>query len=125
MKAKEVIQRADRIKPNSFTDEDKLEWLGTLEGRLMADVVLLGPEELEARRLVYPEDMERELLAQWPHDAMYVQWLMAKIDEANGEYNKYQNSMEIYNEYYAKFVHWFVETYEPARHRGEPLDWEG
>lgn len=33
----------------------------------------------------------------------------------NGEYNKYQNSMEQFNAHYGNFVRWFASTYEPAQ----------
>lgn len=125
MKACDAITRADELKPNEFSLERKLEWLGTLEGRLMADVYLMGPAAMAEREFVFPDSLERKLSAPWPHDGMYVQWLMAKIDEANGEYSKYQNSMQIYNEYYGNFVRWFGRNYEPAQwHDERRLPWE-
>lgn len=129
MKLREIIERVDEIKPNAFSSTVKTEWLNALEGRIAADVLLLAPAEIGQLRYSYQEDRETELLVSPPHDDIYVLWLQAKIDEANGEYNKYQNTMQIYNEHYGNFVRWFASTWEPAqgyiseeaRARYEPL----
>ena len=114
MKIQEAIDWADEMKPNAFTSEAKLAWLNALEGRIAADVFLMAPAEIAALRYT-GEDMETELLVAPPHDDIYTLWLQAKIDEANGEYNKYANSMQIYNEHYGNFVRWFAGLYEPAQ----------
>lgn len=114
MKIQEAIDWADEMKPNAFTSEAKLAWLNALEGRIAADVFLMAPAEIAALRYT-EEDMETELLVAPPHDDIYTLWLQAKIDEANGEYNKYANSMQIYNEHYGNFVRWFAGLYEPAQ----------
>ncbi len=113
MKIKDVIAYADEVKPNAFSGAVKVAWLSGLEGRLAAEVFQFAA--LEIANFAYTEeDMETELLVASPHDDIYPLWLCAKIDEANGEYNKYQNTMQIYNEHYDSFVRWFAQTYEPA-----------
>ena len=92
MKIKDAIAWADEVKPNAFTERVKFEWLNALEGKIAADVFLLAPAEVRTLRYVYPEDLETELLVGPPHDDIYTLYLQAKIDEANGEYNKYANS---------------------------------
>lgn len=115
MKIREVIERVDTVKPNAFPTFAKLEWISALEGRIAADVFLMAPVEIRQFRYVYPEDMETELLLEPPHDDIYLLWLQAKIDEENGEYNKYENSMAIYNEHYANFLRWFCQLYDPVQ----------
>lgn len=115
MKVGEVIERVDAVKPNAFDSLAKVEWLNALEGRIAADVLLLAPAELGQLRYRWPEDRDTELLLAPPHDDIYGLWLQAKIDEANGEYNKYQNTMQIYNEHYGNFVRWFAGTWDPAQ----------
>lgn len=115
MKVGDVIERVDAMKPNAFDSLAKVEWLNTLEGRIAADVLLLAPAELGQLRYRWPEDRDTELLLAPPHDDIYGLWLQAKIDEANGEYNKYQNTMQIYNEHYGNFVRWFAGNWDPAQ----------
>lgn len=115
MKLREVIELADDMKPNAFSNRVKVLWLNALEGRIAADVLLLAPEEVRGLSYRYPEDLDTELLITPPHDDLYLLWLQAKIDEANGEYDKYQNTMQIYNEYYGNFLRWFASLYDPAQ----------
>lgn len=115
MTIKQAIDYASEMKPHAFSAETLLGWINALEGRIGLDVFLMSP--LEVRRLLQytKEDMNAVLLVEPPHDDIYTLWLQAKIDEANGEYDKYQNSMQIYNEHYGNFVRWFARFYEPAQ----------
>lgn len=114
MKLREVIDMVDDVKPNAFETATKIAWLNRLEGTLASEVFLLAPAEV--RQLQYTaDDLDTELLVDPPYDDIYVLWLEAKIDEANGEYNKYQNTMQIYNARRADFVAWFCQTWDPAQ----------
>ena len=115
MKLREAIERVDEIKPNAFSSTVKTDWINALEGRIAADVLLLAPAEVKQLRYAYLADQNTELLIDPPHDDIYTLWLAAKIDEANGEYNKYQNTMQIYNEHFGDFVRWFASTWDPAQ----------
>lgn len=115
MKIREVIERVDTIKPNAFPAQAKLDCLNALEGRLAASVFLLAPAEIRRLKYSWPEDKETELLVDAPHDDIYLLWLQAKIDEWNGEYNKYTNTMAIYNEHYGTFLRWFAQLYDPVQ----------
>lgn len=46
------------------------------------------------------------LLAPFPYDAMYVTWLSAKIDYANGDIAKYNNAKVMFDEQYGSFMNW-------------------
>lgn len=114
----EVIARVDEIKPNAFSDEIKVSWLNALEGRIVVDVFQLPRAEAIARHHT-EEDLGQELLVKFPHDDIYEAWLAAKIDFANGEYEKYQNSMAMYNELYEDFVQLIAMRYNPAQRTPE------
>ena len=49
----------------------------------------------------------------------YAPYLEAKIDYANGEYEKYQNSMQMFNSFWGEFLRWFALVYRPADTHGE------
>ena len=111
---KDAIAAADAVKPNAFSEETKFQWLRRLEGRLQAEVFLMAPAQIRELDLQYPADMDRELLVDPPYDDLYPLYLQARIDAENGEYNKYADSMTIYNSAYTAFVCWFCQTYDPA-----------
>ena len=112
--AREAIAAADAEKPNAFDEKTKFEWLRRLEGHLMANVFLMAPAQIRELDMDYETDMDRQLLVDPPHDDIYPLYLKAKIDEGNGEYNKYADSMAIYNSAYTEFVCWFCQLYDPA-----------
>ena len=112
---REVINRVDENKPNAFSEAQKVRWLALLDGRVACDVMLMHVADIEQFNYQHPDDIDRELLVNFPHDDIYEYWLAAKIDEANGETDKYQNSMEAYNAVWTNFVCWFASYYDPAQ----------
>ena len=114
MTLQEVIAMADELKPNAFSPSVKVAWINALEGRIALSVFLMS--EADAAQLHYTtEDLNETLLVKPPYDDIYELWLEAKIDYANGEYDKYQNTMAEYNAHYGEFVRWFAEKYRPAQ----------
>lgn len=111
MKIKKIIERVDQVRPNSFSEDIKIAWLTELDGQIAADVMLLGIEEI---RQLETADGEAELLIGYPHTGVYENWLVAKIDYAYGEYDKYQNTMAMFNSAYSNLVRWFARVYSPA-----------
>ena len=63
------------------------------------------------------DDSGTALLVDAPHDKLYRPYLMAQIDFANADYDKYTNDMALFNAYYGEFVRWFARTYAPANRR--------
>lgn len=114
MKVKDVIAWADEVKPNAFLEDMKRKWLARLESSIALEVFLMDCTEAEQLGKA-AEHPETELLVSPPYDDLYELWLEAKIDQANGEYDKYQNSMQIYNARRGEFVCWFCQTYDPAQ----------
>ena len=114
-KISKIIAQVDENKPNSFSQESKVAWLAQLDGKIAADIFLMDVSEI--RQLSYDPDADTEtdLLVEFPHDDIYYYWLCAKIDAENGEYDKYQNTMQLYNASYNNFVCWFSSVYDPAR----------
>lgn len=111
MTLREVIEFVDEVKPNAFPTKVKVKWLEQLDGHIAAEELCMHPADLD--RLCYSEDqLDTELLVRRPYDDIYTMWLEAKIDLANGEYDKYQNSMQVYNRHYGSFVVWLAEHYE-------------
>lgn len=112
---REILDQVDELRPNAFSEKLKMAWISELDGKIAADVMLMSIDDIRQIRYSYPENMDSEPLVGFPHDGIYLYWLQAQIDYANGEYNKYQNSMEMYNEHYSNFVRWFANTYKPAQ----------
>lgn len=112
MKIGDVIAYVDRIKPNPFDTADKLIWLNEVEGLVQSEVLYLAAADMVEYT---PEtDLETELLLRSPHDKVYRSYLVAMIDLANGEYNRYANTVEVFNTQFAELSCWYADRYRPA-----------
>ena len=113
MTAYDAISRVDRLKYNVFSQAEKLRWLGKLEGMLKTNI--LDTHEGDWRFTPVSEDspVDTPLLLQKPFDEMYIKWLEAQIDLYNGETERYNASISLFNTEYAAFESWFNRRYTP------------
>lgn len=118
---REIMERVDENVPNAFSQKTKLGWIASLDGKIAADVFLMGIEEIRMLQYRHPEDLDSEPLVGFPHDEIYDLWLRARIDDANGEVERYENAMQQFNAHYGNFVRWFASTYEPAQGYGKEV----
>ena len=106
MTPNKAIEIVDRLKPNSYSEEDKLRWINELEGMVQRLVIQKADNEIE--QCVYPDDMEKKLLIPTPFDDAYTLFLEAKIDYYNREYANYNNSALMfetrYNDYKKAYI---------------------
>lgn len=116
-----VIALVDEIKPNDFSPEAKTQWLNECEGMVQTEVWLLATEEVITYS--YDKDKDTVLLVEAPHSKIYEAYLTARIDYANGEYKKYQNTMQMFNQWYREYMRWYAMRYRPADRNEEP--WKG
>lgn len=112
MKLSTVLALVDEIKPNAFSAQTKTVWLNEIEGLVQTEILLVRVEEIIVYD--YESNANTELLVSAPHSKIYAAYLMAQIDFANGEYNKYQNSMVVFNSYFGEYQRWFANNYRPA-----------
>lgn len=101
----EAIGRTDDLKPNNFTELDKIRWLSELEWIVKRKVIDTheGGEDIVFNGYDEKTNTEDVLLVSAPHDDIYLKWLESKIDYHNGEYAKYNNSSVAFNTAYSEF----------------------
>ena len=107
-----VLDIIDGIKPNAFSEEAKTAWINEIEGLVQTEVFLLAIEDVV--QYTWPENAAATLLAKPPHDKIYWVYLSAMVDFANGEYDKYQNTMQMFNQFFGEYMRWYARTYNPA-----------
>lgn len=112
MRVKDVIDYIGEIKPHSYSEKTLTQWISECEGMVQNHILLWAP--VEQFSYAWPEDAETVLLVDPPYDKLYPAYLSAQIDYANGEYNKYHNSMQMFNSHYSEFMRWFATAYRPA-----------
>lgn len=109
---KEVIDGVKAEKPNAFVPETLTRWINEIEGKVQTEVFLIAP--VDVIQYTYEENQNTPLLVDPPHDKLYYAYLAARIDFANGEYERYSNTMQMANDCYEEFVRWFARNYHPA-----------
>lgn len=111
----EAISKVDTLKPNAYTQKDKVDWLYNLDARVKAQIIDTheGGESVSFNRYDSIEDMDTELLAAAPYDEMYLRWLEAMIDYHNGEDDRYNNAIVLFNNAYDGYKKHYTRTHMP------------
>lgn len=110
----EALNKIDSLKPNVHTTVDKIKWLSILDGVIKAEIIdTHHGGEVAAFEEYKDDDLLKTLLVPAPFDDIYTQWLSAQIDYANGEYDKYINSMAMYNSIYISYAKNYNKTHLP------------
>ena len=116
----EAINHIDSLKPNSYTQQDKILWLSNLDGIIKNEIIDTheGSENVTFDGYDAETALDTVLLVPAPYDDVYIKWLEAQIDYVNGETNRYMNSMIMYNTAYSTFERFYNRTHMP---RGRKL----
>lgn len=111
----DALYRTDELKPNSYTQTQKIKWLSTLDGIVKSEIIDTheGGEGIVFNGYSENADLSTELLIPAPYDDIYLRWLEAQIDYSNGEYGKYNNSIAMYNTAYAAFQNYYNRNHMP------------
>lgn len=110
-----AIDNVDRLKPNGFSDDEKIGWLSELDARIWAEIIQTHEGAEDRTWEPYTEDTDRDtvLLAYAPYDPVYRYWLEAQIDLYNMELDKYNNSTALFNAAYQDFAGAYNRTHMP------------
>ena len=111
----EAITRIDTLKPNTYSQQEKVRWLSALDGIVKVEIIDTheGADKVTFDGYDENTDLLTELLVPAPYDDIYLRWLDAQIDYANGEYNRYNNSVQTYNDAYSAFERHYNRTHTP------------
>lgn len=112
----EAIHAIDSVKPNSYSQSDKIRWLSTLDGLVKIEIIDTheGAENVTFTGYNDSTPLDTELLIKAPHDKIYVSWLQSQIDYANEETAKYNNSSAVYNHSYSEYENYYNRTHMPV-----------
>ncbi len=111
----EAINKIDSLKPNSYTQSDKIRWLSDLDGKIKIEIIDTheGGENVVFNGYDANTLLETNLIAPAPYDDVYIKWLESQIDYTNGEYQKYNNSATAYNTAYLAFERYYNRRNKP------------
>lgn len=107
MTPNKVIESVDGIRPNSYSEEQKLGWISDLDGMVKRLVM----QEEEVKPYNYPEDMDTELLIPFPFDSLYSMYVEAMIDYYNREYGNYNNSAMMFEGRFTEYKKAYIREH--------------
>ena len=120
-----ILAEVDEINPNTYDEQIKLGWLSKLDGRVFNDVILTHEHDKvldDDNNLVEPtftgyEEVseETELIIPDTYSDVYRDYLMAMIAYANGESDRYANSMIMFNSNYQQYLNWYNRNHKPLQ----------
>lgn len=102
----EVISRADELRLNTISREQKAAWVTALDGQIA--------ERLDTvpRAYNWPEE-DGELLLPSPYDRVYTLYLCCQIDYYNNETAMYGNDKAVYDEELSEALGWWRRNHCP------------
>ena len=112
----DAISQANELRPNTFSTREKINWLRRAESMIHRTVLCHYSGTPEFEEFGQSAAMERELVVPEPWSILYVHWLEAQIHYANGEYDRYNNAITVFNDNLAGYRGEVARTYQPKEH---------
>ena len=113
----EAINKIDALKPNNYSQDDKIKWLSNLDGIIKSEIIDTheGGENVVFKGYNEDTPIDTALLVPHPYDDVYIKWLEAQIDYTNAEYGRYNNSVTAYNTAYSAFSRYYNRHHLPKK----------
>ena len=113
MKIIEAINEIDSLKHNTYSQDNKVSWLSRLDAMVKREIIDTHEGEVTFTGYDSLTDLQTELLIPAPYDEAYLRWLEAQIDYNNGEYDKYNNAIEMFETAFEGFRNYYNRTHMP------------
>ena len=111
----QAIAQLDSLKHNTFSQEQKVAWLGRVEAMIKKHIIdsHAGGEKIPFEGFGPNVDLQRELMAPEPFDEMYLRYLEAQVDYHNMEYDGYNQAISLFKAAYNGFERWYNRNHMP------------
>jgi hypothetical protein len=113
----DAINRLDNLKHNTYTQNDKLEWLSRLDSMVKTHIIDTheGAENVSFTGYTDATPLDTVLLVPAPHDEIYLRWMEAQIDYHNGEYDHYNNAIILFNTAFEAYQQHYNSAHKPVQ----------
>ena len=111
----EAINKTDTLKSNTYTQEDKLQWLDRLDRMIKLQIIdtHAGADGVTFTGYDANTDLQTVLLVPAPYDEVYLRWLEAQIHYYNDEIDRYNAAITMFNTAYEGFEKYYNRTHMP------------
>ena len=114
-----AIHRLDSLKHNTYTQSDKIRWISKLDLMVKKQIIDTheGAEATPFTGYTDDTDINTELLVPAPYDEVYLRWMESQIHYYNGEYDKFNASIVMYNTAFDNYANYYNRNHMPiSRH---------
>ena len=112
----EAIDRIDSLKHNIFTLAEKIAWLSRLDGLVKQEILdTCEGESVPFAGYDAQTDRNTPLLVGAPHDELYLRYLEAQMDYANGEIDRYNNAIAMFQASFDRFSNHYRRSHMPKK----------
>ena len=117
MKIIEAINRLNALKFNTYTQDDKVQWLSRLDSMVKKQIIDTheGAEAVSFSGYTADTPTDTFLLVPAPFDEVYLRWMEAQIDYHNGEYDKYNNAIIMFNTAFEAYQKHYNSAHKPVQ----------
>lgn len=123
MKLMEAISAVDALKPNTYSQEEKISWLSRVDGLVKGQIVDIhkGADAVTFEGYTTDTPLDTQLLVPAPYDELYLRYLEAQIDYHNAEYDRYNNAILMFSTIFDDYAKHYIRTHMPLGKGGRFL----
>ena len=112
-----AINSIDELMHNTYTQENKVTWLSRVDTMVKKLVIDThdGGEDVSFSGYNEDTDLETMLLIPEPFDEAYLRWMEAQIHYHNGEYDKYNNAVVMFNTAFGAYKSEYTRNHMPLQ----------
>lgn len=116
MKIIEVIEKVDKLYPNSYEIREKIEWCDELGAMLKEEYAKSYREDNTQEGYEKIKDpLSDKTVINAPYDEMYVDFLLAKCCYYQRDFNAYNQHIVAFNSKLEDYAKWFIQRNMPQR----------
>jgi hypothetical protein len=117
MTIQEAITRLDALIFNTYSNDDKIRWLSGLDTAIKQQIIDTheGGQDVKFCGYTPHTSADTVLLVPAPYDEVYLRWMEAQIHYHNGEYDKYNAAIILYNTAFDAYASYYNKHHMPIR----------
>lgn len=115
MKISDAINRINALLHNTYSNNDKIAWLSRLDSMVKQQIIDTheGADKVSFDGYTTETPIDTVLLVPAPYDEVYLRWIEAQIHYHNGEYDKYNNAIIMFNTAFGAYAAYYNQNHMP------------
>lgn len=110
MTVSECLAQIDAMRPNTLTQEQKLDMISRINIQAVRDT---NNDNVYQEPLTLPEDENAHLFIAFPYDDIYLLYAAAQMDLINADMSLYTNDAAAFNERYQEYLNDTLRNLHP------------